>query len=124
VRPGLPPAQRTASSTAVAMAALAGLGPLARRSSRGEAVAGGDKLAARVLQLASYLLEDQVSDSCLARAGAELMAAATCIGSTALAQSQAKAIAEQLLAEAGGRGGEASACTCDRCSSTASAFPA
>lgn len=44
----------------------------------------------------------QVNDPCLSRAGAELMAAAACISSPALAQSQAKAIAEQLLSEAGG----------------------
>lgn len=43
----------------------------------------------------------QVYDTCLSRAGAELMAAATCLGSAALAVNQVKAIADQLLAEAG-----------------------
>jgi hypothetical protein len=43
----------------------------------------------------------QVYDTCLSRAGAELMAAATCLGSGSLALNQVKAIAEQLLAEAG-----------------------
>jgi hypothetical protein len=42
-----------------------------------------------------------VHDTCLSRAGAELMAAATCLGSGALALGQVKAIAEQLMAEAG-----------------------
>lgn len=41
-------------------------------------------------------------DTCLSRAGAELMAVATCLGSAALALNQVKAIAEQLMAEAGG----------------------
>lgn len=43
----------------------------------------------------------QVYDTCLSRAGAELMAAATCLGSGTLALNQVKAIAEQLLTEAG-----------------------
>jgi hypothetical protein len=43
----------------------------------------------------------QVHDTCLSRAGAELMAAATCLGSWTLALGQVKAIAEQLMAEAG-----------------------
>jgi hypothetical protein len=69
IRPGLGPAQRAANCTAVAMAALAGLGPLARhgRSSSGGGgggsssdAAGADKLAGKVLQLASCLLEEQV----------------------------------------------------------------
>lgn len=78
--------QRAANCTAVAVACLAGLGSVAKRA-RGDA--GADKLAERILQLASCMLEDQVSDPCLARAGAEMMAAATVMGSTALASSQA-----------------------------------
>lgn len=58
IKPGQPPAQRAANCTAVAMAALAGLVPLARRS-RSEGVAS-DKVAGKVLQLASCMLEDQV----------------------------------------------------------------
>lgn len=76
--------QRAANCTAVALAGLAGLAPLAKRV-RGD---GADKLAEKVLHLASCMLEDQVSDPCLARAGAETMAAAACIGSTTLALSQ------------------------------------
>lgn len=78
--------QRAANCTAVALAGLAGLSSLAKRV-RGDA-SGNDKLAEKVLQLASCMLEDQVSDPCLARAGAEMMAAATAIGSVALASSQ------------------------------------
>lgn len=156
VRPGQFAAQRAANCTAVAMAALAGLVPLAKRG-RSEGGAA-DKVAGKVLQLASCMLEDQVGqaavlpqqtscvvsqcvsasacqqlstaaavgsmaqpgliasalcavlalpspqvyDTCLSRAGAELMAAATCLGSGTLALNQVKAIAEQLLAEAGG----------------------
>jgi hypothetical protein len=48
------------------------------------------QVAELVLQLASCMLEDQVADACLARAGAEMMAAAVCIGSTRLAISQVK----------------------------------
>ncbi|KAF8072444.1 hypothetical protein HT031_000103 [Scenedesmus sp. PABB004] len=88
--------QRAANCTAVALAGLAGLGPLAKRALRGEG--GSDKVAEKALQLASCLLEEQVADPCLARAGAEMMAAATAIGSTALALGQVKAIACQLLA--------------------------
>lgn len=82
--------QRAANCTAVALAGLAGLSSLAKRAqSQGpHAHSGSDKLAERVLQLASCMLEDQVSDPCLARAGAEMMAAATANGSPALATSQ------------------------------------
>lgn len=59
VKPGQFAAQRAANCTAVAMAALAGLVPLARRS-RSEGGAA-DKVAVKVLQLASCMLEDQVS---------------------------------------------------------------
>lgn len=59
VKPGQPPAQRAANCTAVAMAALAGLSPLVRRS-RSEGGLG-DKIASKVLQLASCMLEGQVS---------------------------------------------------------------
>jgi hypothetical protein len=62
VRSGQPEAQRAANSTAVAMSALAGLGPLVRRS-RSEG-GGGDQVAGKVLQLASCMLEGQVG-SCL-----------------------------------------------------------
>jgi hypothetical protein len=48
--------QRTANCTAVALAGLAGLSPLAKRV-RGD---GSDKLAEKVLHLASCMLEDQV----------------------------------------------------------------
>lgn len=48
--------QRAANCTAVALAGLAGLAPLAKRV-RGD---GSDKLAERVLHLASCMLEDQV----------------------------------------------------------------
>jgi hypothetical protein len=58
MRPGQSASQRAANCTAVAMAALAGLVPLARRS-RSEGGAG-DKVAGKVLQLASCMLEDQV----------------------------------------------------------------
>lgn len=58
MKPGLSQAQRAANCTAVAMAALAGLVPLARRT-RSEGGAG-DKVASKVLQLASCMLEDQV----------------------------------------------------------------
>jgi hypothetical protein len=49
--------QRTANCTAVALAGLAGLSPLAKRV-RGD---GSDKLAEEVLHLASCMLEDQVN---------------------------------------------------------------
>lgn len=55
------PAQRAANCTAVAMATLAGLAPLARRSRMEGASVVGDKVAGKVLQLASCMLEDQVS---------------------------------------------------------------
>lgn len=58
VKPGQFAAQRAANCTAVAMAALAGLAPLVRRS-RSEGGAA-DKVAGKVLQLASCMLEDQV----------------------------------------------------------------
>lgn len=58
MRPGLSQVQRAANCTAVAMAALAGLVPLVRRT-RSEGGAG-DKVASKVLQLASCMLEDQV----------------------------------------------------------------
>jgi hypothetical protein len=58
LRPGQPASQRAANCTAVAMASLAGLVPLARRS-RSDGGAG-DKVAGKVLQLASCMLEDQV----------------------------------------------------------------
>lgn len=58
VRPGQFAAQRAANCTAVAMAALAGLVPLAKRG-RSEGGAA-DKVAGKVLQLASCMLEDQV----------------------------------------------------------------
>lgn len=65
VQAGQSVSQRAANCTAVAMAALAGLGPLVRRSrteGAGSAGAGqaGDKVASKVLQLASCMLEDQV----------------------------------------------------------------
>jgi hypothetical protein len=59
LKSGQPEAQRAANSTAVAMAALAGLGPLVRRS-RSEGGAAGDQVAGKVLQLASCMLEGQV----------------------------------------------------------------
>ena len=49
--------QRAANCTAVALAGLAGLAPLAKRM---RTESGADKLAERVLQLASCMLEDQV----------------------------------------------------------------
>jgi hypothetical protein len=58
LRPGQPEAQRAANSTAVAMATLAGLGPVVHRS-RSEGGAG-DQVAGKVLQLASCMLEGQV----------------------------------------------------------------
>lgn len=84
VRPGQSAAQRAANCTAVAMAALAGLVPLAKRG-RTEGGAA-DKLAGKVLQLASCMLEDQVSQagmlpqqtSCVVRQGVSAAVGSCC----------------------------------------------
>lgn len=84
VRPGQFAAQRAANCTAVAMAALAGLVPLARRA-RSEGGAA-DKVAGKVLQLASCMLEDQVGQaavlpqqtSCVVRQGVSAAVGSCC----------------------------------------------
>jgi hypothetical protein len=65
--------QRAANCTAVALAGLAGLSPLAKRV-RDD---GSDKLAEKVLHLASCMLEDQVRLGWVVSGG--IMASCACV---------------------------------------------
>ena len=93
--------QRVAASTAVLVAALAGLGPMARRAARARAAGGGgssssddqQRLAAAVLALGAALLEDQPGDvPAIARGAAEVTALGCCIGGAAVALRQVQAL--------------------------------
>lgn len=85
---------RPCVSVAVCIAALAGLGPLARkgRTSGG----GGEAIAEKVLQLVALVLEDTYGEVVLLRAAAEMVAAACCLTSDGFTLAQVRTLCAEL----------------------------